>query len=49
MQVVAELSKPLTFKQTIDAVLATYGRIDGLVNNAGVNDGIGLEHGSYLS
>jgi L-fucose dehydrogenase len=22
------------------------GRIDGLVNNAGVNDGVGLEHGS---
>ena len=47
MQVVAELSDPLTCKQTIDAVIATYGRIDGLVNNAGVNDGIGLEHGSY--
>ncbi len=24
-----------------------FGRIDGLVNNAGVNDGIGLENGSY--
>lgn len=47
MQVVAELSDPLTCKKTIDAVVATYGRIDGLVNNAGVNDGIGLEHGSY--
>ena len=23
------------------------GRIDGLVNNAGVNDGVGLENGSY--
>jgi NAD(P)-dependent dehydrogenase (short-subunit alcohol dehydrogenase family) len=28
-------------------VLATYGTIDGLVNNAGVNDGVGLENGSY--
>ena len=24
-----------------------FGRIDGLVNNAGVNDGVGLENGSY--
>ena len=47
MQVVAELSDPLTCKQTIDAVIATYGRIDGLVNNAGVNDGVGLENGNY--
>ncbi|MEK0814371.1 SDR family NAD(P)-dependent oxidoreductase, partial [Mycobacterium ulcerans] len=23
-----------------------FGRIDGLVNNAGVNDGVGLENGS---
>jgi L-fucose dehydrogenase len=31
----------------IQAVLRTYGRIDGLVNNAGINDGIGLENGNY--
>src|SRR3546814_12836367 len=24
-----------------------FGRIDGLVNNAGVNDGVGLETGDY--
>jgi L-fucose dehydrogenase len=24
-----------------------FGRIDGLVNNAGVNDGVGLENGNY--
>jgi NAD(P)-dependent dehydrogenase (short-subunit alcohol dehydrogenase family) len=24
-----------------------FGRIDGLVNNAGINDGVGLEKGSY--
>ena len=46
-QVVAELSDPAACKQTIEHVLKTFGRIDGLVNNAGVNDGIGLEHGSY--
>ena len=27
-------------------VLARFGRIDALVNNAGVNDKVGLEHGS---
>jgi L-fucose dehydrogenase len=26
--------------------IQTFGRIDGIVNNAGANDGIGLEHGS---
>src|SRR4029078_5572118 len=29
------------------AVVEKYGRIDGLVNNAGQNDGVGLEDGSY--
>lgn len=46
-QVVAELSDPAACKHTIDHVLKIFGRIEGLVNNAGVNDGIGLEHGSY--
>jgi L-fucose dehydrogenase len=27
--------------------MAKFGRIDGLVNNAGVNDGVGLEKGNY--
>ncbi|HEU0226805.1 MAG TPA: SDR family oxidoreductase [Arachidicoccus soli] len=45
--VVAELSDPDTCKKVIDEVAATYGRIDGIVNNAGHNDGVGLEHGSY--
>jgi NAD(P)-dependent dehydrogenase (short-subunit alcohol dehydrogenase family) len=46
-QVVAELSDPAQCKAAIEAVLAQHGRIDGLVNNAGVNDGVGLENGSY--
>ena len=46
-QVVAELTDPAAAKNTIDAVVAQFGRIDGLINNAGVNDGIGLENGSY--
>ncbi|HEY4150129.1 MAG TPA: SDR family oxidoreductase [Chitinophagaceae bacterium] len=43
----AELTRPEACKKAVDAVLAKYGHIDGLVNNAGVNDGVGLENGSY--
>lgn len=46
-QVVAELSEPEACEKAIQAVLQEFGRIDGLVNNAGVNDGVGLENGSY--
>jgi L-fucose dehydrogenase len=46
-QVVAELQDPEQCKAAVEQVLATYGRIDGLVNNAGVNDGVGLEKGNY--
>lgn len=45
--VVAELSEPDNCRAAIEAVISQYGRIDGLVNNAGVNDGVGLENGSY--
>ncbi|WP_026905099.1 SDR family oxidoreductase [Pedobacter glucosidilyticus] len=43
----AELSSPEECKKSIEAVVDKFGRIDGLVNNAGVNDGVNLEHGSY--
>jgi len=46
-QVVAELTDPLQCKAAVDAVVKQFGRIDGLVNNAGENDGVGLESGSY--
>lgn len=46
-QVVAELTQPEASEQAVKAVLQQFGRIDGLVNNAGVNDGVGLENGSY--
>ncbi|MGC3943434.1 MAG: SDR family oxidoreductase [Chryseolinea sp.] len=46
-QVAAELTQPLESEKAVKATLDKYGRIDGLVNNAGVNDGVGLEHGSY--
>lgn len=43
----AELSRPEDCADAVRTVLARYGRIDGLVNNAGVNDGVGLQDGSY--
>src|SRR5258706_11558657 len=46
-QIVAELSRPEECKMAIDLTLQQFGKIEGLVNNAGINDGIGLESGSY--
>lgn len=43
----AELSNPEESKKAVDATLEKYGRIDGIVNNAGQNDGVGLENGNY--
>lgn len=48
-QLVAELTNPSDSEKAIQIVLEKYGRIDGLVNNAGVNDGVGLESGNYES
>lgn len=47
--VTAELVKPGDCEQAVQQVIATFGRIDGVVNNAGVNDGVGLENGNYES
>ncbi len=46
-QLVAELTKPEECENAVKQVVAKFNRIDGLVNNAGVNDGIGLENGNY--
>jgi L-fucose dehydrogenase len=46
-QVAAELTRPEESEKAVKAVIEKYGRIDGLVNNAGVNDGVGLENGDY--
>ena len=46
-QVVAELSLPIDCKKAIDEINQKFGRIDGVVNNAGVNDSVGLENGNY--
>src|SRR5690554_5185979 len=43
----AELTRPEDCERAIADTLAEFRRIDGLVNNAGVNDGVGLESGSY--
>jgi L-fucose dehydrogenase len=45
--VVAELSLPSESEKAVREVIEQFGRIDGLVNNAGVNDGVSLERGSY--
>jgi L-fucose dehydrogenase len=47
MQIVAELIQPENCAIVIEKVVDKYGRIDGLVNNAGVNDRVGLETGDY--
>jgi L-fucose dehydrogenase len=44
--ITVELSKVEDCKKVIDFAIAQFGRIDGLVNNAGANDGVGLESGS---
>ena len=47
--VTAELTDPEDCKRAVQQVIAEFGRIEGVVNNAGVNDGVGLENGSYES
>jgi L-fucose dehydrogenase len=42
----ADLTSHKTCREMIKEVVDDFGRIDGLVNNAGVNDSIGLEHGT---
>lgn len=46
-QVEAELTDPSASEKAVQEVLKQFGRIEGLVNNAGVNDGVGLENGNY--
>lgn len=45
--VLADLTQPADCERAVADARALHGRIDGLVNNAGVNDGVGLESGSY--
>jgi L-fucose dehydrogenase len=45
--IVAELTQPDDCRRAVEQTMTQFGRLDGLVNNAGVNDGVGLEHGNY--
>ena len=45
--VTAELTNPGECKNAIEQTIKQFGKIDGLVNNAGMNDSIGLENGNY--
>jgi L-fucose dehydrogenase len=47
--VTADLINPAECERAVQQVITEYGRIDGVVNNAGVNDGVGLEKGNYES
>jgi NAD(P)-dependent dehydrogenase (short-subunit alcohol dehydrogenase family) len=42
----ADLNSPESCQHMVDQVASQFGKIDGLVNNAGTNDGIGLEKGT---
>jgi L-fucose dehydrogenase len=44
--IVGELSAPGVCEGAIGHTLRKLGRLDALVNNAGINDSIGLEHGT---
>ena len=41
-----ELMEAANCERVVQETVERFGRIDGLVNNAGVNDGVGLERGS---
>ncbi len=44
--IAAELNPPENCEQSVSQTLKEFGRLDALVNNAGRNDKVGLEHGS---
>ena len=43
----AELTQPEACTTAVEEVIKRFGRLEGLVNNAGVNDTVGLEKGNY--
>ena len=50
--IIAELSRPEECERAVKEVTERYGRIDGLINNADINDGMRLEsddHESFMA
>ncbi|KGE85238.1 MAG: SDR family oxidoreductase [Phaeodactylibacter xiamenensis] len=45
-QIVKNLGTTESCREVVEEALQLTGRVDGLVNNAGANDGVGLENGS---
>jgi L-fucose dehydrogenase len=45
--ITAELTHPDECERAVKETIEKFGRIDGVINNAGVNDGVGLEKGNY--
>jgi NAD(P)-dependent dehydrogenase (short-subunit alcohol dehydrogenase family) len=45
----ADLTNPQACATAIENIAKEFGSIDGLVNNAGVNDGVNLANGNYQS
>ncbi|UXP32628.1 SDR family oxidoreductase [Reichenbachiella agarivorans] len=46
LNIVTELGEDDLCRGIVDQAIQTFGQIDGVVNNAGANDGVGLESGS---
>ena len=44
--IIGDLASEGQCKRVVEETLSAFGRIDGIVNNAGVNDGVELEQGS---
>ena len=44
--VIADLLSPADCQNAIESTVEKFGRLDALVNNAGINDKVGLEHGT---
>lgn len=46
-QIATELTNPVECENAVIKIVEKFGYIDGLINNAGVNDSVGLEKGNY--
>jgi len=46
LPICADLAEPAKCANAVEQAIRAFGRLDALVNNAGINDRVGLEHGS---